>query len=179
MCTYDQLWNVNDQSEGKYLVSLPFDRDLKDEIKKEKKHLLVGCLTNKVMQQYMWKNFGGEGQGICIALNLKEKDIVCGKLLYYNEMLHIANSASETMTPKEIAKSILMHKLAKFSNEDETRILYSVNDDVIEDFISVKILRLYLGWNISEQEEKELRDIAKAKDIKVIKLHKPLYESTK
>ncbi len=169
--TYERLRGTNDSEEGIYYVDSSVAHELRDQVRAYKKQLLIGCVTNKVYNAHMWREFASNGQGICIAIEIKERDVQKFPIKYRDGHPYISNKQFEKLTPYEIATQVLQYKLSTFSGEDETRFLLKAEEGVQESYIRVKIRHLYLGRDISELQEIEYRRIAQAKHIKVRKWH--------
>ena len=174
MTNYIGMQNGNDDSEGIYWLDNSISEYLRDKVRSEKEKYMICCLTNKMRNAHMWQEFANNGNGICIAVRPKVADIVSFRAIYDNNRPYISPKQFKNLPPEKIAEEILKYKLSSFSNENETRILRSVSDGRISDFLSVYIDRLYLGWNLSESKEQEFRKYASDANVKVIKLRKPV-----
>lgn len=175
MTDYQGMWHTNDDSEGKYWLDASISESLREKVLQEKRNLMICCLTTKVRNAYMWHEFANDGNGICIAVKPEISDTIESfKVHYEDSRPYINNQQFKNLSPDKIAEEILKHKLLTFSNEDETRILRRVSYGRGFDFLPVTIDRLYLGWNLAEDKEREFRGYAAYANIKVVKLHKPI-----
>lgn len=175
MPTYRQLWTRNDQNEGKYLLSADIKQQLKKHIKAEKLKFRICCLTNKVLNAEMWRTFADNGRGICFAVQPLERKVERYNVVYENGLPKIRRRHFKLLSSEQIATTILTHKVSSFSDENETRFLKKVTAVEKKVFLSVHIIKLYLGWNISADEEKEWRALAAKYAIHdIIKLQKPI-----
>lgn len=175
MPTYRQLWTRNDQKEGKYLLTADIKQQLRKHIKSEKQKFRICCLTNKVRNAEMWKTFADRGHGISFAVQPLERHVERYNVAYENGLPRICRKHFKHLSSEQIAKTILTHKVSSFSDEDETRFLKKVTDAEKKAFLSIRISKLYLGWNISTAEEKEWIELAAKYSIhNIIKLQKPI-----
>lgn len=175
MTDYQGMWNTNDDSEGKYWLDASILESLREKVLQEKRNLMICCVTNKMRNANMWHEFANDGNGICITIHPNTTDrLTSFKVVYQDMRPYIAPWQFNNISAEKIAEKILKHKLSTFSNEFETRILKRVSDGRRFDFLPVTIDRLYLGWNLAEDKEREFREYAAHANIKVIKLHKPI-----
>ena len=175
MTNYSGMQATNDTSEGIYWLDSSISEKLREKVMREKKKLMICCVTNRIRNAHMWQEFANGGNGICIAVRPITTDILSlFKPIYNNDRPYITPRHFEDLPPGTIAEKILRYKLSTFSDENETRILKRVPDGKTHDFLSVNIDRLYLGWNLSVNKEQEFREYASRVRVKVIKLHKPI-----
>lgn len=175
MTNYSGMQATNDTSEGIYWLDSSISEKMREKVMREKKKLMICCVTNRIRNAHMWQEFANGGNGICIAVRPKTTDIVSlFKPIYNNNRPHITQKQFHNLSPEKIAEEILKYKLSTFSDEKETRILKRVTDGETHDFLSVNIDRLYLGWNLSVNKEQDFREYASKANVKVIKLRKPI-----
>lgn len=85
MSDYISMQSRNDKSEGIYLLDSMISIELRKNVHHEKKKLMICCVTNKVRNGHMWKEFANNGDGLCIAFHVTDSNSIKSfKIRYQN-----------------------------------------------------------------------------------------------
>lgn len=109
--------------------------DLSPLLKEERAFIIRVCsLCRSSTSDYMWKEYAADGEGFCLGYELEDilnadKNIICGDVFYDDNTPELGENSS----PEEVFKKQIYHKLTKFKNEEEIRLVYIFPSILIEE----------------------------------------------
>lgn len=169
----------------KEIISGKFEADLKNIASK----IIISCFSKKNNEILMWSHYADGHKGICfefefennrdffeVIYNRKRKKIDLKELLY--RIFYMMNLNEQT-PDKALIKLLSFPFIVKskdWNYEEEIRCIKSV-DEGLEELsrgkylcsLEGKIARIYLGCNVSKENEDVIRAICKEKGIEVLK----------
>lgn len=133
-------------------------------------HIL--CLTNSFRKKLIWSHYAESHEGVCLAVKVPKSLVypICytTKRLYYNSDIDKILKSNKIKPKKNLCKGysdlnetkkIAYIKDSKWSYEKEYRIVFDSDDEsgLIQDngawYMSVKIVRIYLGVNFKGKSD--------------------------
>ncbi len=169
----------------KEIISKEFKTELRNVVSK----IIVTCFSKKNNEILMWSHYADGHKGVCIEFefekhqdffevvyNKKRKKLNLKELLY--RIFYMMNQNEQT--PDEALIKLLSFpfvvKSKDWNYEEEVRCIKSLNEGLKElskgkylCSIEGKINRIYLGCNISKENEDAIGDLCKVKGIEVLK----------
>lgn len=177
MCNYKDQADVNDENEGHYYVSADTNRKMLEKIANAKLTILICSLSHEFQNTHLWNAFADNGSGACISVDVIDENVDVKKIQYVDELPYYPNSYFLNKEATKIAKDVIIHKLERFEEERETRVMKC--NDGTDLRLKVKIKRIYLGWNMPEEDIIKYRRLLQEKNIPVTVLHKEVKDKNR
>ena len=176
MTNYIKEGKVNDVCEGYYWHDNSIEQSYIDKLRYAKQSYLIGCASKRLRNSYMWEKFANNGKGICLAFTCVDEQTKHYKMQYIDNLPILDSKMFDKLSLDKQVQYVLLHKKRKYmeeeyEKEEEIRFLKKSGDD---DYMSIAISTIYLGWNMCVEERQHWMDVAKKQSIKVINLHKTI-----
>lgn len=165
---YGALYSeMNDPMEGYYQYDPSVDKDLIKTIFEGKQKHYICSLSKRGNIGLMWTHYSDENKGCCLELEVTSKT--------WEELPVIYEDHLPILRPGMTAKDVLKVKAKVWAYEEEVRYLspeISKGKDRPE--LSVRIHRIFIGYNVDRRKKAHLKKIIHALDdkIEVIMMHK-------
>ena len=120
--TKEVQWNLN--------VIWGLDKYL-EEYRKFRIRICSLCKNNNSSK--MWSEYTENEKGFCLGYEIEDilnadKNIICGDTFYEDERPEM----NEYVTPEELFRKVIFHKLKKYEYEEELRLAYIFPEELIE-----------------------------------------------
>ncbi|MDR2207328.1 MAG: DUF2971 domain-containing protein [Flavobacteriaceae bacterium] len=142
---------LNDPMEGIF-YSLGLEKDILEEIAKDKMKYKICSLSRKKNDELMWSHYANGHKGVVLGINIntsKYYDIMCVK---YDGLAFIEEQDIHCQTAREI----LRHKLEDWKYEEEIRVLVSK-----QNYVKVGIKEIIFGRRTSSFDKKLIKNLIK------------------